>query len=82
MYVQVVFVLQGMGGQFEYFGIWLDAEFGKGHCSETCTTYRNYKMLSATKYFEVDHVEVWAVGPEFVRKDSEVCLYELHCIST
>ncbi|PNF39974.1 hypothetical protein B7P43_G15965 [Cryptotermes secundus] len=61
----------GMGGQFEYFGIWLDAEFGKGHCSETCTTYRNYKMLSATKHFEVDHVEVWGVGPEFEKKDTE-----------
>ncbi|XP_021914085.1 TLD domain-containing protein 1 isoform X2 [Zootermopsis nevadensis] len=61
----------GLGGQFEYFGIWLDAEFGKGHCSETCTTYRNYKMLSATKYFEIDLVEVWAVGPEFERKDTE-----------
>lgn len=61
----------GMGGQFEYFGLWLDAEFGKGHCSETCTTYRNYKMLSATKYFEVDCVEVWAVGPECEREDVE-----------
>jgi hypothetical protein len=77
-----MFVLQGMGGQFEYFGIWLDAEFGKGHCSETCTTYRNYKMLSATKHFEVDQVEVWAVGPEFEKKDSEVCLCELYCIGT
>jgi len=64
--------VQGMGGQFEYFGLWLDAEFGKGHCSETCTTYRNYKMLSATKYFEIDCVEVWAVGPEFKREDTEV----------
>lgn len=61
----------GMGGQFEYFGLWLDAEFGKGHCSETCTTYRNYKMLSATKYFEVACVEVWAVGPEYKREDLE-----------
>ena len=61
-----------MGGQFEYFGLWLDAEFGKGHCSESCTTYKNYKMLSATKYFEIDCVEVWAVGPEYKRKDMEV----------
>lgn len=72
LFVLTVFLLQGLGGQFEYFGIWLDAEFGKGHCSETCTTYRNYKMLSATKYFEIDLVEVWAVGPEFERKDTEV----------
>jgi hypothetical protein len=72
--------VQGMGGQFEYFGLWLDAEFGKGHCSETCTTYRNYKMLSATKYFEVDCVEVWAVGPEYKSEDMEVrmCILIFH----
>jgi hypothetical protein len=65
-------MLQGMGGQFEYFGLWLDAEFGKGHCSESCTTYTNYRMLSATKYFEIDHVEVWAVGPELEINNTEV----------
>ncbi|KAJ9585560.1 hypothetical protein L9F63_002636 [Diploptera punctata] len=51
----------GMGGQFDYFGLWLDADFGTGHCSETCTTFKHYKMLSSQKYFEVDHVEVWAI---------------------
>lgn len=54
----------GMGGQYGYFGFWLDAEFGSGHCSETCTTYRNYHMLSAQKCFQIDHVEAWGVGPE------------------
>jgi hypothetical protein len=62
-----VFMLQGMGGQFECFVIWLDADFGKGHCSETCTTHRKYKMLSATKHFEIDHVEIRAVGAECER---------------
>ncbi|XP_049777577.1 MTOR-associated protein MEAK7-like isoform X3 [Schistocerca cancellata] len=54
----------GMGGQHNYFGFWLDAEFGSGHCSETCTTYRNYHMLSAQKCFQIEHVEAWGVGPE------------------
>lgn len=53
----------GMGGQFEYFGLWLDADFGKGHSSESCTTYRGYQMLSGAKNFEINHIEVWGVGP-------------------
>ncbi|XP_063237147.1 MTOR-associated protein MEAK7 [Bacillus rossius redtenbacheri] len=53
----------GMGGQFKYFGLWLDAEFGHGHCSETCTTYKNCPMLSSDKHFAVGHAEVWALGP-------------------
>ena len=51
-----------MGGQFEYFGLWVDSEFGKGHSSESCTTFREYTMLSAEKNFLIEHVEVWAVG--------------------
>ncbi|XP_067000544.2 MTOR-associated protein MEAK7 isoform X2 [Anabrus simplex] len=62
----------GMGGQIEYFGFWLDAEFGKGHSSETCTTYKNYKMLSSSKQFKVNHVEVWGVGPEPKNDDEGV----------
>ncbi|KAL0270646.1 UNVERIFIED_CONTAM: hypothetical protein PYX00_007991 [Menopon gallinae] len=53
----------GMGGKLEYFGLWLSADYGKGYCSESCTTYRNYKMMSGTKDFTVSHVEVWGVGP-------------------
>lgn len=44
-----LFCLEGMGGKLEYFGFWIDAEFGKGYCSESCTTYRNYKMMSGSK---------------------------------
>ncbi|GLH05942.1 Uncharacterized protein GBIM_11483 [Gryllus bimaculatus] len=61
----------GMGGQFEYFGLWLDAEFGTGHSSESCTTYRGYQMLSGEKNFQIDHVEVWAVGKPPVVEDEE-----------
>lgn len=39
----------GMGGKLEYFGFWIDAEFGKGYCSESCTTYRDYKIMSGSK---------------------------------
>lgn len=52
----------GMGGQFEYWGLWIDSEYGIGECSETCTTYKNYIQLSATKSFKIRNVEVWGVG--------------------
>ncbi|XP_022190634.1 MTOR-associated protein MEAK7 isoform X2 [Nilaparvata lugens] len=53
----------GMGGQHNYWGFWLDAEFGKGKCSESCTTFSNYKTMSANREFTIKHLEVWGVGP-------------------
>lgn len=52
----------GMGGQYEYWGLFLDQEYGKGTCSESCTTYKNYTQLSANKEFTVRNIEVWGVG--------------------
>ncbi|CAB3361115.1 Hypothetical predicted protein [Cloeon dipterum] len=52
----------GMGGQLDYFGLYLDANYGKGFCSESCTTYHS-PMMSTSKQFDVSHVEVWAIGP-------------------
>lgn len=59
----------GIGGQFEYWGLWLDSEYGIGECSETCTTYKNYVQLSATKQFKIRNVEVWGVGDKPVKED-------------
>lgn len=59
----------GIGGQFEYWGIWLDSEYGIGECSETCTTYKNYVQLSATKNFKIRNVEVWGVGDKPTKED-------------
>jgi len=59
----------GMGGQLNYFGFWIDAEYGKGKCSPSCTTYA-YRQLSAKTDFVIDSIEVWAVGPE-PEKDEE-----------
>lgn len=59
----------GMGGQHNYWGLWLDSEYGIGECSETCTTYKNYVQLSATKKFTVRNVEVWGVGDKPVKED-------------
>lgn len=53
----------GMGGQHDYFGLWLDCDFGRGHsrARPKCTTYGS-PQLSADEDFTVDTVEVWAVG--------------------
>ena len=63
--------LQGMGGQHEYFGLWLSAEFGKGHskAKPTCTTYKS-PQLSCTEEFNVDAVEVWGLGDK-VREEED-----------
>uniref|UniRef100_H3CTU7 MTOR-associated protein MEAK7 n=1 Tax=Tetraodon nigroviridis TaxID=99883 RepID=H3CTU7_TETNG len=53
----------GMGGQHDYFGLWLDSDFGRGHsrARPTCTTYGS-PQLSAEEDFSLDSMEVWAVG--------------------
>ncbi|XP_051847159.1 MTOR-associated protein MEAK7-like [Antechinus flavipes] len=53
----------GMGGQFDYFGLWIDYNFGKGHskAKPRCSTY-NSPQLSAKENFELDKLEVWVVG--------------------
>ena len=53
-----------MGGQMEYFGLWLSADYGAGHskAKPRCTTYAS-PMLSASEEFQIDMLEVWGVGP-------------------
>ncbi|XP_005345813.1 TLD domain-containing protein 1 [Microtus ochrogaster] len=53
----------GMGGQHHYFGLWVAADFGKGHskAKPTCTTY-NSPQLSAQEDFQFDKMEVWGLG--------------------
>lgn len=60
----------GMGGQHHYFGLWVDADFGKGHskAKPACTTY-NSPQLSAQEDFQFDKMEVWGLGDL-----SETCL--------
>lgn len=61
----------GMGGQHNYWGLWLDCEYGIGECSESCTTYKGYFQMSATKKFTVRNIEVWGVGEKPVKDDDE-----------
>ena len=62
-----------MGGQFDYFGLWLDYEFGRGHskAQPRCTTY-NSPQLSKHEQFSIKTLEVWAIGPEPKTNEDEV----------
>eukprot|EP00062_Callorhinchus_milii_P005142 gi/632944312/ref/XP_007887441.1/ PREDICTED: TLD domain-containing protein 1 [Callorhinchus milii] len=53
----------GMGGQHNYFGLWIDSDYGTGHskAKPRCTTY-NSPQLSGKENFAIDVLEVWAVG--------------------
>lgn len=51
-----------MGGQHNYYGLWLDFEYGHGHTSESCTSYSGYFQMSHTKEFQYRHLEVWGLG--------------------
>ena len=62
--------LQGMGGQLEYFGLWIDSDYGKGKCSPSCSTF-NCRQLSSQPEFKIERLEVWAVGPEPVKDEDE-----------
>lgn len=70
--MQILSFFQGMGGQHNYWGLWLDSEYGIGECSESCTTYKGYFQMSATKKFTVRNVEVWGVGDKPVKEDEPV----------
>ncbi|ORZ25698.1 TLD-domain-containing protein [Absidia repens] len=61
----------GMGGQLEYAGLWIDADFIHGHSKgPTCSTYQS-PQLSLKDQFEVDEVEVWLVRPAIRDEDED-----------
>ncbi|KAL0811735.1 hypothetical protein ABMA28_009174 [Loxostege sticticalis] len=62
-----------MGGQFEFGGIWVNADpFGEGSSAESCSTYRGYKRLSKEPHFRIRSLEVWGVGDKpMVEKDED-----------
>lgn len=53
----------GLGGQLDYFGLWIDHSFNNGHskAKPKCTTFGS-PQLSGSAEFVVDSIEVWAVG--------------------
>ncbi|KAJ3042754.1 hypothetical protein HK097_001908 [Rhizophlyctis rosea] len=57
----------GFGGQLDYFGLWIDSSFERGHSrgDPRSTTYDNPR-LSGSAEFEVDFVEAWLIKPKEV----------------
>lgn len=53
----------GMGGQLNYFGLWLSSDYGIGHSKGTpkCSTYGS-PVLSHKEEFHIDVLEVWGIG--------------------
>lgn len=62
----------GMGGQHNFFGLWLDSEFGAGQskAKPACTTYAS-PQLSKKEDFKINLIEVWGVGKEPKKEDEE-----------
>ena len=60
----------GMGGQLDYFGLFLDASFETGHskASPLSTTY-NSPQLSNDEDFKVKYVEVWGLLPTSAQEE-------------
>ncbi|KAG9306222.1 hypothetical protein G9A89_016126 [Geosiphon pyriformis] len=54
----------GMGGQLDYFALWINSDFVNGHskAAPLSTTYSN-PQLSKQAEFKIDEVEVWLVKP-------------------
>ena len=54
----------GLGGQIGFHGIWLDGNFGEGHCrgAPNCSTFGNPR-LSKNETFKISRVEIWELAP-------------------
>ena len=60
-----------MGGQFEYFGLYLDTDYGNGRSGADCTTF-NSPQLSGKPSFSFTEIEIWGIGPDPKVKAKEV----------
>ena len=65
-----------MGGQLNYFGLWISGDYGSGHsmARPKCTTYGS-PTLSSTEEFKIDRLEAWGVGDP---PEPEVRAYREH----
>jgi len=54
----------GMGGQMDYFGLFISDKYDSGHCKghPRSSTFHNL-VLSKQQDFRVDEMEVWRIGP-------------------
>ena len=65
-----------MGGQVDYFGLWISSEYGRGHsmARPKCSTFGS-PCLSGKEEFQVEVLEAWGVGqPRLPDSDDEVSI--------
>ena len=70
--------MQGMGGQIDYFGLWISSEYGRGHSKARpkCSTFGS-PCLSGKEEFQVEVLEAWGVGqPRLPDPDDEVSVHD------
>jgi len=51
----------GMGGQFDYFGFFINSDFESGHSKGISTTYNNPSLCGQSSDFKIDAIEVWLI---------------------
>ncbi|KAJ3213337.1 hypothetical protein HDU67_002967 [Dinochytrium kinnereticum] len=52
----------GFGGQLEYFGLWIDSEFGKGHCrGDPSSTFGSPPLSSKEGDFLIEELECFLI---------------------
>ena len=63
----------GMGGQKDFWGIFVDTNLEKGECRAPCSTFdKSMPCLSSEVTFEVAQVEVWGCIPGYVADEKEL----------
>ena len=63
----------GMGGQKDFWGIFVDTNLEKGECCAPCSTFdRSMPCLASQKVFQVSQVEVWGCIPGYVADEKEL----------
>ncbi|XP_014273696.1 MTOR-associated protein MEAK7 isoform X2 [Halyomorpha halys] len=59
------------GGFLNYFGLFLNPDFGPGQVSDTCDTFSDYEPLSEEKNFYFTRIEVWGIGEPGPKRSNE-----------
>ena len=59
----------GMGGQLDYFGLWIDSEFGLVKTSPSCSTFHAPQLGELEG--NIDKIEVFGLG-ELKQEDEEL----------
>jgi len=59
----------GQGGQLDYFGYWIDSEFGLVSTAPSCSTFHSPQL--GAQNGRIAELEVWGVGPEAEQEEGK-----------